>query len=547
MSPAWSPGVLATAQRSCSRSVKRVNTGIGGKNENLNEYVQAENLIKKQTIYSNPNTKVNVTVKTKRSKHPSGDWSSILSDISDMHHPTYKKPMKKKPLPKKMATSKNLHSTAMKNKIPSKDEPDTTLKNQVDTYTQHKFTDRTLQIFLKEMRLAMKHENSDELSKILSDLEHIAANLNGPDERAVSSRNPEALIDVAFHKAEAKKAKEEAKNAKDDCLVLKRNYLKLEEKVKSLEKVIKPKDLEIKELNSVINRLKKNGNDMLGTLTSKVDIEDKLKTMERTLNATQQELAAEKFKNQQMDLKCKSAEFEINKLRKIVQDMKASGLQKFEKMLDNNFMQIETGPNEETLTNEDVTLDLSVSIDKSEKSEVSSHDDDPDSALGSALESQALANAPVVPEMSFKPAETSFKPLDPEMSFKPLDMSETKDSTGSSWAQSLLEESQHQQSQNMTGSSKAESIKSHSGGNFSGDKLGTNVAHVLDMLRNDERFQISLSSDIQKKRNNRTKDDTKVTLSLSGSDLDTGSVSESKFIEGLSRTLQDLATKSDDD
>ena len=85
------------------------------------------------------------------------------------------------------------------------------------------------------------------------------------------------------------------------------------------------------------------------------------------------------------------------------------------------------------------------------------------------------------------------------------------------------------------------------GGNFSGEKLGTNVAHVLDMLRNDERFQISLSSDIQKKRNNRTKDDTKVTLSLSGSDLDTGSVSESKFIEGLSRTLQDLATKSDDD
>ena len=72
--------------------------------------------------------------------------------------------MKKKPLPKKMATSKNLHSTAMKNKFPSKDEPDTTLKNQVDTYTQHKFTDRTLQIFLEEMRLAMKHENSDEVN-----------------------------------------------------------------------------------------------------------------------------------------------------------------------------------------------------------------------------------------------------------------------------------------------------------------------------------------------------------------------------------------------
>ena len=82
--------------------------------------------------------------------------------------------------------------------------------------------------------------------------------------------------------------------------------------------------------------------------------------------------------------------------------MKSAGLQKFEKMLDHDIMKIETGPNEDTLTNEDVTIDLSISVDKSEKSEVSSNDDDPDSALGSALNSQALASAPNVPEMSFK-------------------------------------------------------------------------------------------------------------------------------------------------
>ena len=65
------------------------------------------------------------------------------------------------------------------------------------------------------------------------------------------------------------------------------------------------------------------------------------------------------------------------------------------------------------------------------------------------------------------------------------------------------------------------------------------------MLRNDERFQISLSSDIQRNRNNDAQDDTKVTL---GSDLDTSTVTETKFIQGLSRTLQDLSTnKSDDD
>ena len=65
------------------------------------------------------------------------------------------------------------------------------------------------------------------------------------------------------------------------------------------------------------------------------------------------------------------------------------------------------------------------------------------------------------------------------------------------------------------------------------------------MLRNDERFQISLSSDIQRNRNKGAQDDTKVTL---GSDLDTSTVTETEFIQGLSRTLQDLSTnKSDDD
>ena len=77
MAPAWSPGLLGTAP--CSRSVKKVNTGIGRVNENLNEHVLADNRVKKQ-IYSDRNTKVDVTVRTKCPKRPSDDWSSILSD-----------------------------------------------------------------------------------------------------------------------------------------------------------------------------------------------------------------------------------------------------------------------------------------------------------------------------------------------------------------------------------------------------------------------------------------------------------------------------------
>ena len=140
-----------------------------------------------------------------------------------------------------------------------------------------------------------------QLYKILDDLEYVAANLNGSDERVVTTVKPKDLVDVALYKTEAKKAK-------DDCLVLKRNYLKLEKKVESLEGMIKSKDLEIKELNSVINPLKRNGNDMLRTLSAKANIEDKVKTMEKKLNGTQQQLAAEKFTNQQMELKCKSAD-----------------------------------------------------------------------------------------------------------------------------------------------------------------------------------------------------------------------------------------------
>ena len=43
--------------------------------------------------------------------------------------------------------------------------------------------------------------------------------------------------------------------------------------------------------------------------------------------------------------------------------MKVVGMQRIEKMIDNDLMQIETGPNEST-----TTVDLSISMDRSEKS-----------------------------------------------------------------------------------------------------------------------------------------------------------------------------------
>ena len=55
------------------------------------------------------------------------------------------------------------------------------------------------------------------------------------------------------------------------------------------------------------------------SLIAKADIDDKLKNLERKLNLTQQQLSAEKFKNSQLDLKSKSANLEINKLRKSIE------------------------------------------------------------------------------------------------------------------------------------------------------------------------------------------------------------------------------------
>ena len=45
-----------------------------------------------------------------------------------------------------------------------RDEPDVKLGSQVAVASQHRFSERTLQIFLKEMRLALKDDNHNEVS-----------------------------------------------------------------------------------------------------------------------------------------------------------------------------------------------------------------------------------------------------------------------------------------------------------------------------------------------------------------------------------------------
>ena len=67
---------MAPSSQRWKSSVKEVNDRTDRFDKNINKLIKADEVMKKK-IYSNPNTKVELTVKTKR---PNGDWSSILSD-----------------------------------------------------------------------------------------------------------------------------------------------------------------------------------------------------------------------------------------------------------------------------------------------------------------------------------------------------------------------------------------------------------------------------------------------------------------------------------
>lgn len=259
-------------------SVNEVNTNVDRVRKHLDTLIKMED--RKKQIYNNGNTKVEVLVKTKK---PNQDWSSILSETDE------------KPKKVKKKTKKISHDTV-----------DSTLPSSKN----HRFSQRTLQIFLREMRLALKHENPGQLYKILDDLEYVAANLS-EHENLNSSDKGNDKIDVAFFKTEAKKAKE-------DCALLKRTVHKLEKKIEIAESEDRAKNQQIAELKNAISKLSSNSNEMLNVLSAKADIEDKQKSIERALNKTQQELSAERFKNSQLELKNKASQMEIEKLKSII-------------------------------------------------------------------------------------------------------------------------------------------------------------------------------------------------------------------------------------
>ncbi len=502
-------------------SVKEVNEGVDKVRNQLDSLIKMDNL--KKQIYANPNTKVEVLVKTKR---PQEDWSSILSEASETKpnlHRT-KKPnavrKKKKMTPPK--AKKNLDEVDHKNSVKS------------GGGAGHKFSKRTLQIFLKEMRLALKHEDSSQLNKILEDLEYVAANLNQVEAA------PEALeaLDVALYKTEAKKAA-------SDCEVLRRNVVKLEAKVAILNSESEAKELKIKELKAIIGRLTSNSNEMLGVLTSKADLEDKLRLVEIASNKKSQEISAEKFKNGQLELKLKASEIEIEKLRKIIQDFKMTGMQNFQ-----DFDQIlESKKSRHLSQNEDeeTTIDLALSTDVEKSVE-----EDPDSALGPSQKTE-----PVIPEPGIlEPLHHSTGQSSEEMSFRPLELSETKSSVNWTKSSSLANWSNVLTADKTPKAPPGVEVATSKAGQASQDQVMKNVdakvAAYLNKLRNDERFQISLSSELDNKKSatgangRKSFDQNETKMSFTSTDFaDISTLTELKFRQGLEASLDFSEDNSD--
>ena len=171
-------------RESWKSKVSELNSGIDKAHGNIEALKKMDkHLMRKKEIYSNPNTKVEVTVKTKRSSKENQDWSTLLSDSND----DQKVKKKSVPLNKKRFVQNTKASTAKSKTVTSRDQIDSKpIKSAKNEYeNQQIFPNRTLQIFLKEMRLALKNKESrEQVSNILDDLEHIATNLGFEDQKS---------------------------------------------------------------------------------------------------------------------------------------------------------------------------------------------------------------------------------------------------------------------------------------------------------------------------------------------------------------------------
>ena len=189
-------------------SVNEVNSRINKAHGNINALTKMDTHLKKE-IYSNPTTKVDVVIRSKRGKNQ--DWSTMLSESNEVEEPNKKK--KTAPAVRQKRFAQDTKSSKVKSKggaglakkDPSKEVTSRPKTNKTDVDHEKtndldvKYPSRTLRIFLKEMRIAWENkEDRDQIPKILNDLEHIASKLDldsrsGSASAGGGSRNDQLL------------------------------------------------------------------------------------------------------------------------------------------------------------------------------------------------------------------------------------------------------------------------------------------------------------------------------------------------------------------
>ena len=241
--------------------------------DRLNSVEKADNKFK---VYNNGNTMVEVSIKTKK-PGKADTWNSILSQDEAEK-------------PKKKYTQATASSKA---KSKAKSSPQKVAKTA--------FPLRTLQVFLQEMRSALKTEASSALTahKILDDLDYVAANLNlGSDQFNRLKSEHEG------HQAEVKD--------------LRTQLSKLNKQFANYELDNAQKDQKIADCKSVISRLTTNNNDMLALLTNKADVEESLKLAQSSISKLTKQLSQEQNMRFQAEQKLIKAQQETALLSEVI-------------------------------------------------------------------------------------------------------------------------------------------------------------------------------------------------------------------------------------
>ena len=196
------------------------------------------------------------------------------------------------------------------------------------------------------------------------------------------------------------------------------------------------------------------------------------------------------------------------------------------RMLAKDPLELETGPNDDT------TIELNISTDRSVT----------DSALGDGIsDSQPISGSismpiveNIIPPQVVPIPSRSTQTLNPETSFRPVEMnlSETKSSSVLSQdiADGELSTNDSENFREMIDDRLRQGNVQAATGN-----VDAKMAEFLHKVKNDDRFQISLST---VKSRNLPNEDTKLTF---GTDIDSSTLNESKFRRGL----QDPSDESD--